>query len=38
MQKREITILGAGLVGSLLAILFCKKGYKIKIFNFLIFL
>ena len=31
MQKREITILGAGLVGSLLAILFCKKGYKVHV-------
>jgi kynurenine 3-monooxygenase len=33
MQNRKITILGAGLVGSLLGILLKKKGYEVEIFE-----
>ncbi|HRD59022.1 MAG TPA: NAD(P)-binding protein, partial [Ferruginibacter sp.] len=32
-MKKEITIIGAGLVGSLLSIYLCKRGYKVKIFE-----
>ncbi|MEI2757353.1 MAG: NAD(P)/FAD-dependent oxidoreductase [Chitinophagaceae bacterium] len=32
-MKKNITIIGAGLVGSLLAIILCKRGYKVKIFE-----
>jgi len=31
--KKNITIIGAGLVGSLLAIILSKRGYKVKIFE-----
>jgi kynurenine 3-monooxygenase len=33
MQKEKITILGAGLVGSLLAIFLAKKGYAVDIYE-----
>lgn len=33
MQKKEITITGAGLVGSLLAIYLCKRGYQVTIYE-----
>ncbi len=33
MQKREITILGAGLVGSLLAVALRKRGYEVTIYE-----
>ncbi len=33
MSKRKITILGAGLVGSLLAVLLQKRGYQVTIFE-----
>lgn len=33
IMKKEITIIGAGLVGSLLSIYLCKRGYKVKIFE-----
>ncbi len=33
MKKREITILGAGLVGSLLALLFEQRGYQVKVYE-----
>ncbi len=33
MQKKEIVIIGAGLVGSLLSIYLSKRGYKVKIFE-----
>ena len=32
-MKKEITIIGAGLVGSLLSIYLSKRGYKVKIFE-----
>lgn len=32
-MKKNITIIGAGLVGSLLAIILSKRGYKVKIFE-----
>src|SRR5437868_3383921 len=32
-MKKEITIIGAGLVGSLLSIYLSKQGYKVKIFE-----
>lgn len=32
-MKKDITIIGAGLVGSLLAIYLCEKGYKVKLFE-----
>lgn len=32
-MKKDITIIGAGLVGSLLAIILSKRGYKVKIFE-----
>jgi kynurenine 3-monooxygenase len=32
-MKKEITIIGAGLVGSLLSIYLSKKGYKVKVFE-----
>lgn len=32
-MKKDITIVGAGLVGSLLAIYLCKRGYKVKVFE-----
>jgi kynurenine 3-monooxygenase len=32
-QKKDITILGAGLVGSLLAVFLAKKGYKINMYE-----
>ncbi|HND95655.1 MAG TPA: NAD(P)/FAD-dependent oxidoreductase [Chitinophagaceae bacterium] len=32
-MKKDITIIGAGLVGSLLAIILCKRGYKVKVFE-----
>lgn len=33
MQKNEIVIIGAGLVGSLLSVYLCKRGYKVKIYE-----
>ncbi|HQW85175.1 MAG TPA: NAD(P)/FAD-dependent oxidoreductase, partial [Ferruginibacter sp.] len=33
MQKKETIIIGAGLVGSLLSVYLCKRGYKVKIFE-----
>ncbi|HEX6191909.1 MAG TPA: NAD(P)/FAD-dependent oxidoreductase [Chitinophagaceae bacterium] len=33
MQKQEITIIGAGLVGSLLAIYLAKRGYAVKLYE-----
>ena len=30
---KEITIIGAGLVGSLLSIYLSKRGYKVKVFE-----
>ncbi len=32
-MKKEITILGAGLVGSLLSVYFAKRGYKVDIYE-----
>src|SRR5574339_1092995 len=32
-MKKEITIIGAGLVGSLLSIYLSKRGYKVKVFE-----
>ncbi len=32
-MKKEVTIIGAGLVGSLLAIYLSKRGYKVKIYE-----
>jgi kynurenine 3-monooxygenase len=32
-KKKEITIIGAGLVGSLLSIYLAKRGYKVKIYE-----
>jgi kynurenine 3-monooxygenase len=32
-MKKDITIVGAGLVGSLLAIYLCKRGHKVKVFE-----
>ncbi|MER3498434.1 MAG: kynurenine 3-monooxygenase [Chitinophagaceae bacterium] len=32
-MKKEITIIGAGLVGSLLSIYLAKRGYKVKVFE-----
>lgn len=32
-MKRDITIIGAGLVGSLLSIYLSKRGYKVKVFE-----
>ncbi|MBK8847868.1 MAG: FAD-dependent monooxygenase [Bacteroidetes bacterium] len=31
MEKREVTLLGAGLVGSLMAVYLCKQGYKVTL-------
>ena len=33
MGKREVTIIGAGLVGSLLAVLLTKRGHKVRVFE-----
>jgi kynurenine 3-monooxygenase len=33
MTKKEITIIGAGLVGSLLSVYLSKRGYKVKLFE-----
>jgi kynurenine 3-monooxygenase len=33
MQKNKITILGAGLVGSLLAVLFRKRNYEVVVYE-----
>ena len=33
MQKKETIIIGAGLVGSLLSIYLCKRGYNVKIYE-----
>ena len=33
MAKKETVIIGAGLVGSLLAIYLCRRGYKVKLFE-----
>lgn len=33
MEKKNVTIIGAGLVGSLLSIYLSKRGYKVKIFE-----
>ncbi|MBL7700801.1 MAG: FAD-dependent monooxygenase [Ferruginibacter sp.] len=33
MEKKKVTIIGAGLVGSLLSIYLSKRGYKVKIFE-----
>ena len=33
MSKKEITIIGAGLVGSLLSIYLARRGYKVKIYE-----
>ncbi len=33
MEKKEITIIGAGLVGSLLSIYLSKRGYKVKVYE-----
>ena len=33
MQKKEVTIIGAGLVGSLLSIYLSKRGHKVKIYE-----
>src|SRR3954470_11962009 len=33
MTKKKVTIVGAGLVGSLLSIYLAKKGYQVKIFE-----
>lgn len=33
MQKNETVIIGAGLVGSLLSVYLCKRGYKVKIYE-----
>jgi len=32
-MKKEITVIGAGLVGSLLAIYLAKRGYKVRIYE-----
>lgn len=32
-MKKDITIIGAGLVGSLLSIYLCKRGYKVKVYE-----
>ncbi len=32
-MKKEVTIIGAGLVGSLLSIYLCRRGYSVKIFE-----
>ncbi len=32
-MKKEVTIIGAGLVGSLLSIYLCRRGYNVKIFE-----
>ncbi|HEX6846971.1 MAG TPA: NAD(P)/FAD-dependent oxidoreductase [Chitinophagaceae bacterium] len=32
-MKKEVTIIGAGLVGSLLSIYFSRRGYKVKVFE-----
>jgi len=33
MQKKESTIIGAGLVGSLLSIYLSKRGYKVTVYE-----
>ena len=33
MQKKETVIIGAGLVGSLLSVYLCKRGYNVKIYE-----
>ncbi len=33
MQKKEVTIVGAGLVGSLLSIYLSKRGHKVKVYE-----
>ena len=33
IEKKEITVIGAGLVGSLLAIYLAKRGYTVKIYE-----
>lgn len=33
MQKKETVIIGAGLVGSLLSVYLCKRGYTVKIYE-----
>jgi kynurenine 3-monooxygenase len=32
-MKKNVTIVGAGLVGSLLSIYLCKRGYKVKVYE-----
>ena len=32
-MKKEITIVGAGLVGSLLSIFLAKRGHKVKVYE-----
>ena len=32
-MKKEVTIIGAGLVGSLLSIYLSKRGYKVKVYE-----
>ena len=32
-MKKDVIIIGAGLVGSLLSIYLCKRGYKVKVFE-----
>ena len=32
-MKKEVTIIGAGLVGSLLSIYLSRRGYKVKVFE-----
>ncbi len=32
-MKKDVTIVGAGLVGSLLSIYLCKRGYKVKVYE-----
>ena len=33
IMKKDITIIGAGLVGSLLSIYLSRRGYKVKVFE-----
>ena len=33
LEKKNIAIVGAGLVGSLLSIYFSKKGYEVTVFE-----
>lgn len=33
MEQREVTLIGAGLVGSLLAVYLCKQGYKVTLYE-----